>query len=99
MDVKFLITCRLELEIGGTLVDIVRLLRIDSAKINTDLSKFIDVKVDELSRREVPSHIEARHKVRIDKKSGGHLFMGLMTFPRPRSPPRLGESFKSYLWI
>jgi len=46
LNVKFLITCRPEVRA----IDRDRSLRIDSAKINTDLSKFIDVKVDRLSK-------------------------------------------------
>jgi len=44
MDVKFLITCRPDLKIERALHDVGTCLRIDSAKINSDLSKFIDVK-------------------------------------------------------
>lgn len=47
---KFLITYRPELEIVQTLFAVGRYLRIDLGNINTDLSRFIDIRVDELSR-------------------------------------------------
>ena len=50
-NVKLLITCRPEDDIEKHLFDINGYLRIDSAKVNADLSKFIRVRVDDLSRK------------------------------------------------
>ena len=49
LHVKFLMTCRPNPEIEESLGFNEGTLRVDSAKVNTDLSKFIDVKVKELA--------------------------------------------------
>ena len=51
LNVKFLIICRPESDIQGYLQDINGHLRIDSGKVNADLSKFIQVKVNDLSKK------------------------------------------------
>jgi hypothetical protein len=51
VNVKLLITCRPEVDIESELSDIGGYLRVDSAKINSDLSKFIEVRVNDLSRK------------------------------------------------
>jgi hypothetical protein len=52
------------LEIEDSLHGIGRCLPIDSAMTNTDLSKFIDVKADELSRcKDYP--VALRHDVKV----------------------------------
>ena len=75
--VKFLITCRPEQEIEDTLRDdegrdVGERLRMDSPKINSDLFKFIDVKVDELSSRKgYPVELKQEIKVVLTEQAGG----------------------------
>jgi hypothetical protein len=103
LNLKFLITCRPEQEIEDTLRDVGECLRIDSSKINADLSKFVDVKVDELSRRkDYPTTLQHDIKVALTRMLGD-TFYGLRLsstrFPRLR-PPASGEKcFKRYLRV
>ena len=72
LNIKFLITCRPEQEIEDTLRDVGECLRMDSFKINSDLSNFIDVKVDDLCRRKVyPTTLKHDIKVALTDKAGG----------------------------
>lgn len=51
-NIKILVTCRPEIsDIEYELQDVGTQLRMDSSEVNTDLSRYIDVKVDELARR------------------------------------------------
>jgi hypothetical protein len=72
MNVKFLITCRPETEIEQTLAGIGLYLRIDSAKINADISKFIEDKVGKLSReKRYPAKLTQEIKVALTGGAGG----------------------------
>src|SRR5438046_9450000 len=51
MKAKFLITCRPDEDIRNRLLGLGGYVQIDSAKVNSDLFKFIQVKVEDLSRK------------------------------------------------
>ena len=74
MDIKFLITYRPELDINQTLHSIRSCLRLGSAKINTNLSKFINIKVDELSRRKTCCHELNQSRYASRMKIGDSLY-------------------------
>ena len=79
-NVKFLVTCRPEEDIQNYLFDINGYLRVDSAKVNADLSKFIQVKVNDLSRKKRYSD-ELKNKVQsalITKAEGTFLWASLV---------------------
>ena len=74
--VKFVLTSRRENDIEEEFLFInnpfIQNLQIDKAKVNRDLSKFIDVKVDELSRRKRYTSVQ-KEKIRstLTKKADG----------------------------
>ena len=81
--VKFIVTSRRENDIEesfSTVGSIVQNLQVDSGKVNDDLSKFIDVKVDELSTRKRFS-LEMKEKIKralTDKAGGTFLYISLV---------------------
>ena len=79
-NVKFLITCRPEPEIQEALLDVKGHLRVDSGKVNVDLSRFINVKVDELSRRKAykPKMTQTIKDALTEKAGGTFLWASLV---------------------
>ena len=81
--VKFIITSRRENDIVESLFVVspaIRHLQIDSGKVNNDLSKFIDVKVDVLSRLK-GYNLELKEKIKFtltEKAGGTFLFVSLV---------------------
>ena len=72
LNVKFLIICRPESDIQGYLQDINGHLRIDSGKVNADLSKFIQVKVNDLSKKKkFPPQLKQDVEDALKKKAEG----------------------------
>ena len=73
--VKFVVASRLENDIEESLSTVspaIRNIQIDSGKVNKDLSKFIDVKVDELStRKKYRSDTRQMIKHALTEKAGG----------------------------
>jgi hypothetical protein len=73
--VKFIVTSRPNNDIEESLSEIspkIRNLQLDSGKVNADLSKFIDVKVDELStQKSYPPNLKQTIKDALTKKAGG----------------------------
>lgn len=71
--IKFLITCRPISEIEEVLGFDNGTLRIDSAKVNADLSKFIDAKVGELAKAKPSWPLELLHDISktLQKRVGG----------------------------
>src|SRR5579862_3949385 len=67
---KFLTTCRLERDIQE--FDIGGHLRISSEEVNADLSKFIQVRVDDLSKKKkYPTGLKELIEETLQKKAGG----------------------------
>src|SRR2546421_346757 len=72
LKVKFLITCRPEPEIEFTLRAVGEQMRVDSRKINTDLSNFIEVKVEKLFKdKGYPSKLAQDIKTALRDHAGG----------------------------
>ena len=72
MKAKFLITCRPDQDIRNCLLDIGGYVQIDSANVNADLSKFIQVKVEDLSRKKGYSpDLSKKVQDRLMAKAGG----------------------------
>ena len=73
--VKFIVTSRRESDIEESLSAVspaIRNLQIDSGKVNHDLSKFIDVKVDELCKiKKYTSGLKEKIKSALTEKAGG----------------------------
>ncbi|CZR58258.1 uncharacterized protein PAC_08149 [Phialocephala subalpina] len=69
-NLKFLITCRPELEMDETLHSVGGCLYLDPAKISADLSQFIDHKVDKLPSR-YPVALKQEIKAALKKRAGG----------------------------
>ena len=73
--VKFIITSRRENDIVESLSaasPAIRNLQVDTGKVNNDLSKFIDVKVDELStKKQYQPMLKDRVKRTLTEKAGG----------------------------
>jgi len=67
-NIKFVITSRPEID--DELPDIGKYIRVDSAKVNADLSDFINVKVDELPSR-FPGALKKDIKEVLTKQAGG----------------------------
>lgn len=72
-NIKFLITCRPISEIEEVLSFDDGTLRINSAKVNADLSKFIDAKVGELANAKPSWPLELLHEIRktLQNRVGG----------------------------
>jgi hypothetical protein len=77
--IKFLITSRPEPEIEDLLCGVGHSLRIDSAKINTDLASFIDIKVENLPER-FPPGLKQRIKTTLSEKAGGTFLWAALVF-------------------
>jgi len=72
IDVKLLITCRPESDISDELIDPRRSVRIDSSKINADLWKYIQTRVNELStKKKYPSKLKQDIQGTLSEKAGG----------------------------
>ncbi|KAH7000576.1 hypothetical protein EDB80DRAFT_618126, partial [Ilyonectria destructans] len=78
---KILITCRPEIddikyELDGTGVS----LRMDSSEVNTDLSSYIEVRVEDLAKRKkYAEHVKASIKEALESQAGGtFLWVSLM---------------------
>ena len=72
IDFKLLITCRPESDILGELDDPTRLVRIDSGKINGDLLKYIQTRVNELStKKKYPPKLKQDIQSALSEKAGG----------------------------
>ncbi|KAL2047963.1 hypothetical protein ABVK25_011134 [Lepraria finkii] len=82
-DVKFIVTSRRENDIEESLsaaCPAIRDLQVDSGRVNEDLSKFIDVKVDELStkKRYQPKQKERIKRALTEKAGGTFLYVSLV---------------------
>ncbi len=72
MNVKLIITCRPESDILDELNYLRGLIRIDSGKINADLSKYVDTRVNELStKKNYPPKLKQDIQVVLSEKAGG----------------------------
>ncbi len=72
IDVRLLITCRPESDISDELIDSRRSICIDSSKINADLWKYIQTRVNELStKKKYPSKLKQDIQDVLSKKAGG----------------------------
>ena len=73
--VKFIITSRRQNDIEESLSarnPVIRVLQVDSGRVNRDLSKFINAKVDELStRKNYPANLKEKVKRGLKEKAGG----------------------------
>ena len=81
--IKFIITSRRENDIAESLSAVslaIRSLQINSGKVNKDLSKFIDIKVDILSRvKGYNLELEEKVNFTLTEKAGGtFLFVSLV---------------------
>ena len=70
MRIKLLITSRPELDIQSSLSDVETQLHVDSGKVNADLSRFIRVKTDEVSRG-WPSKVTEEVRSALIEHAGG----------------------------
>ena len=79
-NVKFLITCRPESEIQEALLEVKGQIRVDSGKVNMDLSRFINVKVDDLSKRKAynPKMTQTIKDALMEKAGGTFLWASLV---------------------